>query len=514
MPIESQQHRTLTGLFHHVFMSFMARRARRAAAHFNASLKLPFVIRPSDFVLFFLTASLLLRCGDVEMNPGPDDEQKLDILSQQMQSVLSTVTNVSKQNDGIQRQMEVNHYSICQEVREIKAHLGYVIKAVKNNSDDIQKLHLRLQQTEQNVERLEHQLDRVQADMRRRNVKMSGLAEERRETPVSLLGRVSDVLGCYFRELGRPNDVIERAVRVGRSSNNYARPVIITFRRHEAAMAVMSDRQGRQAMAHDEGVRLAPDLTPRQRDEMQRLWNEGRRGYLRDGRVVAVPEYGQGGRGRREWRRRDSGRVDNASNSEHPERKQGSCAYADDVPPPNTTSGEGATYLSTTDNGPNGAPVGADHEAVVFDLELDIEVPQGGTNQTRPEDSSKGAVSTSPVVFTLGTAGASSERQASRGFGRGSPVSNLQQSHFGAATPGSSDRGDCGRGRGRSAHQPKVLALSRSAASPILTRSKSQNMRPAALCKDWQNFFDKSKKLPAPDTMETESATDTDNIWG
>ena len=81
MTIDTQQHRACIGLFHFVFNAFMYYRAKKSAACFYRTLKLPLSARPSDLVLLFLTASLLLRAGDVEPNPGPNTE--MDRLSYQ-----------------------------------------------------------------------------------------------------------------------------------------------------------------------------------------------------------------------------------------------------------------------------------------------------------------------------------------------------------------------------------------------------------------------------------------------
>jgi len=290
MTIDTQQHRACIGLFHFVFNAFMYYRAKKAAACFYRTLKLPLSARPSDLVLLFLTAALLLRAGDVEPNPGPNTE--MDKLSYQIQTILTTV---SQQHAETQRQMSAHHYALSHEMSDIKQRVSYVSRSVQQNTNNIQALHSRLHESEQHAEMLEYELDRVQSELRRNNLKITGLREEARESTIALINKILITLNDNFESASFSFDDFDDAKRVGRRSQDSSRPrpVIVSFCRHESVMSVMSSRSEREKLARSDGIRFGPDLTPSQRKEMERLRSEGRKGYLKNGRVLPVESYGR-----------------------------------------------------------------------------------------------------------------------------------------------------------------------------------------------------------------------------
>jgi len=261
MPMELQQYRTVIGLFLFV-----------------------------NLFLLFLSGVLLLRAGDVEMNPGP---LTLDILSHQVQTVLGIVSGNKQQNTEIQRQMSSNQYAVSQDLSEIKQHLSWVTRTVQENSNNIGVLHNRLQQSQQHTEVLRRELDRVQSDLRRKNLKMMGVREGDSETSRSLIEKVVDTFNYNFQDLSLQLEDVVDCVRVGRRRSDGDRPVIVTFRRSETSMIIMTDRVGRQYMSSGDGIRVGPDLTPSQREEAQRLRTEGKRWYLKDGSVRPVDSHGR-----------------------------------------------------------------------------------------------------------------------------------------------------------------------------------------------------------------------------
>ena len=157
---------------------------------------------------------------------------------------------------------------------------------VQRNSRDIELLSRELQNFGALHTGAKTELNRVQAYIRRKNVKIDGLKEDRGETPGGLVDKVVQPLNAYFTDRNFTHDSIEHAYRVGKRGRN-SRPVIMCFQRYEDTMTVMKNCLARQVMFRD-GIRVSPDLTPRQRDQMQQLREEGQRGYLAEGKIFTA----------------------------------------------------------------------------------------------------------------------------------------------------------------------------------------------------------------------------------
>ncbi|KAL8613522.1 hypothetical protein ACOMHN_007565 [Nucella lapillus] len=193
------------------------------------------------------------------------------------------VSGVNQQNVDMQRQMAVNHYAVCQDMSDIKQRLTWLTKTVQENADNIQDLYSRLRESEQYADTLHRQMDRLQSDLRRKNLKLMGMDEDCSETSTSLTGQIVSTLNTYSSSDGFTvsSEDIDDAVRVGNPSGRMARTVIVTFRNRELPKSLMTNRECRQSMARAMGIRLGPDLTPAQHREMLKLRAEGKRGYLK-----------------------------------------------------------------------------------------------------------------------------------------------------------------------------------------------------------------------------------------
>jgi hypothetical protein len=563
MPIDFVQHRVVIGVFLLSFIKFMCARAKKAAENFRRTLKVPFSVRFSDFVLVFLTVSMLLRCGDIESNPGPYDgfAQGVDSISNQMQILMATVSNIGRQNERTQKQLTENHQDVRANMHEIRRSLEWVTKSVCQNTENIRQLESRLSQSENRVLRMEDLFERLQSDQRRNNVKLTGLEEETKETHVSLINSVVVTVGtyCTVSEI-RTEDVID-AVRVGRRREAVPRPVIVTFRSRDVAMSVLRDRDGRYNMSADAGVRVGPDLTPSQRDEMDRLRQEGKRGFLRNGRVVPVhtPDQryppGQRWGNRRPVGNRDSDTLRQDAQTSHSgddtysRNSQDRGVRVPSPPPPSThpqlppsshqaSVAQAASPLVTLPPPPSQqssgfepCPSPSSHPITYHTPPLESSGTggnsgkcddwfpsqscsgppvRGGDSQQHHDDraeasASIGSQSHSGARITAGSSFESRQQgllfdapvSPLRGFGRGSPL---------CTPPGAtsfhpaSSRGSSGRGRAR-VHSSRS-SEGEQHASPRLTRSRAQlanatDHRPGGLNKEWRAIFNRENEPSA-----------------
>ena len=74
-------------------------------------------IQPTGGVILsvLVVTVLLLRCNDVEKNPGPDDQvDKLHELSRQFQCYMQMMTEVRQQNVAMEKQLMLSHNTMTQ----------------------------------------------------------------------------------------------------------------------------------------------------------------------------------------------------------------------------------------------------------------------------------------------------------------------------------------------------------------------------------------------------------------
>ena len=126
MPVSSQQHKAAVGRFVTSLMHFVAERARKAADFGIRTLTVPLTIRASDMLVLFLIG--LLRCGDVEQNPGPGEEGT---------SPTSSTSLCTGEGDGLNEELLAGMRVMMQKVFELqKANFEKSIQKVKDQISD------------------------------------------------------------------------------------------------------------------------------------------------------------------------------------------------------------------------------------------------------------------------------------------------------------------------------------------------------------------------------------------
>ena len=170
---------------------------------------------------------------------------------------------------------------------------------VTNNTEQVKLLSDKLAGADTRVASLEDIIEGMQVDRKRKNCKLSGLEESRGESRADLCNKTLELIRSFYWDWELKEEDIEKIYRVGRRGQ-HPRPVILGFLRQEDAERMVKDRDGRGGMSRY-GVRVGPDLTIRQRDEMNKLWEGGQRGVLKGGKVVPVSHEDR--RGRKDWAR-------------------------------------------------------------------------------------------------------------------------------------------------------------------------------------------------------------------
>ena len=189
---------------------------------------------------------------------------------------------------------------------------------VEKNTKHLKEVIGKLKDADAKSERLESHIESLLVDKRRKNCKLSGIEEYQYETKTELIRKIVDIFGSQYRGWELNETDIETAYRVGKRGRQ-PRPVIVVFLRQSDAERVLGDFEGKGGVKARFGVRVGPDLTAKQRQEMNELWERGMMGTLKGGKVVPVErgyrdrnQRGDRGYGRYEYggrsRYEDSGR--------------------------------------------------------------------------------------------------------------------------------------------------------------------------------------------------------------
>lgn len=184
-------------------------------------------------VVFFCLAQLLVCCGDIETNPGPD---KLDM-------ILSAVKEAALSRDAFQKEVNTKMRDISAGIIDIKKRLskveegllalnksGDTITTVGGSVDEIKTDILALTRWQDSQAGLLDVVDDMNNRMRRKNLIFKGLPEEEKENS----GTSESKITKFCKEhLGLEVTDIERAHRVGAQREGYDRPLIVKFLQSE-----------------------------------------------------------------------------------------------------------------------------------------------------------------------------------------------------------------------------------------------------------------------------------------
>ena len=196
---------------------------------------------------------------------------------------------------------------------------------VAKNSEQVRKLSEKLKGADTRAEKLETQIENLLIDKRRKNCKFSGLDEHNFESKSELIKKVVDIIVSQYRDWDLTERDIETAYRVGKRGR-HPRPIIVVFLRQDDAERLLGDSDGKGGVKARFGIRVGPDLTAKQRQEMNDIWERGMMGVLKGGKVVPVErgfrdQWGNRGNGRqrqygRHSRHESFGRFDRKGRSD------------------------------------------------------------------------------------------------------------------------------------------------------------------------------------------------------
>ena len=317
-------HRLKVGLFIWTLVCLLLRKA----LSFGRQLKyrgLRLSGRKLSLCLLFLSATLVLLCGDIESNPGPEywnsngQEQAYyqhNAMSMTSEGKLDRILYMSM---GFEQRFHNLEEHIKSNSREISRKLHSLESSLKENGSQLSVLKQRHDDMSARVDSLEASLERREQHERRANIVLHGLVENREEGATFSI--VMRLLSDYFPKKSWSENDVEEVVRLGnyRGTQSRPRPVLIKFSRNAYALLVIRDKEGRNALREQEDVRVAADLSKQQRDTIASYKSEGRHAYYVKGKLIVQDFETQrfrgghvnpGGRGDNEWVRMHAGNDD------------------------------------------------------------------------------------------------------------------------------------------------------------------------------------------------------------
>ncbi|KAK7485535.1 hypothetical protein BaRGS_00023223 [Batillaria attramentaria] len=160
--------------------------------------------------------------------------------------------------ERLSKKIDVNQ-SIIGKISQLQSDLSVLQDRLNTNTNDICDLKQADRDTRTRISDLEKEIDSLEA-------------------------KIIDVLIEHSVRRTWSSDDIECAHRVGKDESKHPRPLIVRFSRWGDKMAVVQDTDLKQSLK-GKGVKVAADLTKRQRAEIDRVRKDGKFGYYKNGRL-------------------------------------------------------------------------------------------------------------------------------------------------------------------------------------------------------------------------------------
>lgn len=313
MPIAAVQFLAKCGQFLGTFLQFMGRRVRQFAQSRTATVTVAFKHRQvAACIILVLLTGQLLRCGDVESNPGPSTKQSTlpsvgvktrsnstsqhepSVLEQRGQSPTASRGQDTEPTIGdvmrLLTTMDKKWAEMDKKMDNLQTVMEEKLDRVQSDCNEIKKENQELKQKvgrlEETMEKLEEKVDDLEGRSRRNNLLFHGIPppRDRQETwgdcEEAIKGVLKDKMGIQDAE-----DIkVERAHRL--RGGKSPQPIIACFSSFKDKERILAGR--RQLREQRSEVYVSEDFSPRVREKRRSLQpflkqakEEGKRAFLR-----------------------------------------------------------------------------------------------------------------------------------------------------------------------------------------------------------------------------------------
>ncbi len=286
-------------------------------------------------VLCLLTFNKLNLAGDVELNPGPSIEEQFASLNSKLDKNFGKLDcDIKNINDSL--------LNLRTSVNDMKTEINTLKEKVTEleNREEIERLDIdanaeSVAGLSDRVCALEDKLESQEQYSRRENVILYGMKESENESYESVRKNVTDLLNKNVKTKHWQEEDILRSHRLGRPTAGVKpRPVIVRFTQFHDKLNVLKARNDLKKV----NIGVSNDLTQKQRQQLDRLKDQGKSGYFKNGKLVTIdnppyqPRQGDSrdvSRGRHNDRHTDrqNDRRTDRQNDSHGERRPYSFAH-------------------------------------------------------------------------------------------------------------------------------------------------------------------------------------------
>ena len=224
----------------------------------------------------FDSSGLIILCGDVETNPGPNyvDEDRLEQLLTKMQQ------SINENIDKVRGEVRL----LAEKIESFEKAIKDLRDSVHSQASDIDRMDSVLAEVANGLENVENRLEDQERRDRRDNVILYDVPEPSNEESEEGVEKFLDIVNSVLPDKLSRKDIV-RAHRIGRKEDKKTRPLIARLCRSEDKVAIL----GKRPDFRKEGIGVGNDLTRQQRDMLERARNDGKIGYFRGGRFFTKP---------------------------------------------------------------------------------------------------------------------------------------------------------------------------------------------------------------------------------
>lgn len=217
---------------------------------------------------------LLMLCGDIEENPGPDKTltELIQLVKETNERCIRIETNQSSMSQALS-DLKVSHETVATAVADITVRLQTVEKRISDLPNVQQELSITRQsliRVEQETIDLQARLDEAEDRSRRDNVLFYGLPdvpdEKAHQSEEKIITMARDRLDVRLS----PDD-IARAHRIGRYLAGKNRPLIAKFSNSKSKMLLLS----KKSILRGSGIGLSEDFSVSTREARKKLTEFG-----------------------------------------------------------------------------------------------------------------------------------------------------------------------------------------------------------------------------------------------
>ena len=214
----------------------------------------------------------ILLCGDVETNPGPDNNQ----------DILEEIRKLRQENDK-------NFKDLQRNITSLRSDLSELSKKVEQNSRDIDLVYdehyNEIQSLRTAVSKLEKKVEDQERYSRRDNIILYNIPHDTGENATETRQKLIDVLNKNTDKVWDNSDFIRVHRLKSKQPNKH--PIIARLLNTDDKFRILNARKSLK----DAGLGVSNDLTPNQRSELNSLKLEGKRGYFKNGQLHIDTTY-------------------------------------------------------------------------------------------------------------------------------------------------------------------------------------------------------------------------------